>query len=132
MILGVGIDLVLVNRIENLMTKFKEKFEKKVFTIEEISAAKKLGIPKRILFYAKRFSAKEAFTKALGLGIGRGIDFCDIEIINDKLGKPKIKVLNKKEKFLSKHFNCKKFSIHLSLSDEKSLATAIVIIEKIS
>lgn len=137
MILGVGIDLVLVERIENLLTKFKEKFEKKIFTANEISAAKKFKISKKnistkTLFYAKRFAAKEAFSKALGLGIGRGINFCDIEIENDKFGKPKIKILNSKEKFFKKYFNCKKIAIHLSLSDEKNLVTAIVIIEKIS
>lgn len=137
MILGVGIDLVSVKRIENLTIKFKEKFEQKIFTANEILAAKKFKISKKNIaakncFYTKRFAAKEAFAKALGLGIGRGIDFRDIEVENDELGKPKIKILNNKEKFLKKHFNCKKFSIHLSLSDEKNLANAIVIIEKIS
>lgn len=137
MILGVGTDLILVERIENLMTKFKAKFERKIFTANEILAAKKIKISKKNIsaktrFYAKRFAAKEAFAKALGLGIGRGINFCDIEVGNNKFGKPEIKILNGKEKFFKKYFNCKKIAIHLSLSDEKSLAMAIVIIEKIS
>ena len=87
---------------------------------------------KKTAFFAKRFAAKEAFSKAIGLGIGRGIDFKDIEVINDDLGKPKINILNNKEIFLKKHFNCENFNIHLSISDDKNAATAIVIIDKIS
>ena len=133
MILGIGIDLVLVERIEKLISQFKEKFEQKIFTKKEILRAGKLKVPaKKNLFYAKRFAAKESFSKALGTGIGRGINFCDIEVENDSLGKPKIKILNNKNKFLLEHFKCKKIAIHLSLTDEKSLANAIVIIEKIS
>ncbi len=132
MILGIGIDLVSVGRIEHLMLEFKEKFAEKIFTKNEILQAKKLSKNLQIIFYAKRFAAKEAFSKALALGIGRGIDFKDIEVENGRLGNPIIKILNGKEKFLKKHFNCKKFAIHLSLTDENPLASAVVIIEKIS
>lgn len=137
MILGIGIDLVSVGRIEHLMFQFKEKFAEKIFTPNEILKANKIQISpenslKRDLFYAKRFAAKEAFAKALGLGIGRGVDFKDIEIENGELGNPKIKILNDKENFIKNHFGCKNFSIHLSLTDENPLASAIVIIEKIS
>ena len=130
MILGIGIDLVLVERIEHLMFQFKEKFAKRIFTAKEILAAGKTK--QKAGFFAMRFAAKEAFAKATGLGIGRGINFCDIEIDNDKLGKPTIKLLNDKENFLKKHFKCKKFAFHLSLTDEKNMASAFVIIEKIS
>lgn len=137
MILGVGIDLVSIKRIEKLIDKFESSFEKKLFSVNEISIANNIKdqshkISKKTLFYAKRFAAKEAFAKAIGLGIGRGIDFKDIEIVNDKLGKPEINILNNKEQFLKEHFNCKEMAINLSISDEESLATAIVIIEKIS
>lgn len=137
MILGVGTDLISVSRIQNLIFKFKEKFEEKVFTQNEISKAQKKKVSdddflQRAKFYAKRFAAKEAFSKALGLGIGRGVDFKDIEIENDDLGKPTIRILNQKEEFIKSHFNCQKFAIHLSLSDEETMASAFVIIEKIS
>ncbi len=137
MILGVGIDLVSVGRIEHLMSQFGEKFPQKIFTANEIKRAEKIKVSQdsalpRALFYAKRFAAKEAFSKALGLGIGRGVDFLDIEIENDDFGAPKIKILNGKEVFVKKHFACKNFAIHLSISDENPLATAIAIIEKIS
>lgn len=133
MILGIGNDLVSVKRIESLIVKFKEKFAEKLFVASEIAKANQIKNPSsQASFYAKRFAAKEAFAKALGLGIGRGIDFKDIEIKNDNLGKPEIAILNCKKEFLKKHFNCEKIAIHLSLSDEKLLASAFVIIEKIS
>ncbi len=133
MILGIGTDLISVKRIEKLIIQFKEKFLQKIFVESEISKADSIKIfEKRTLFYAKRFAAKEAFSKAIGLGIGRGIDFKDIEIGNDNLGKPQIKILNGKEEFLKKHFNCKNFAIHLSLTDEDPIASAFVTIEKIS
>ncbi|MSP33605.1 MAG: holo-ACP synthase [Rickettsiales bacterium] len=133
MILGIGIDLVSVSRIEDLMRRFGEKFAQKIFTTSEIAKAEKIAfddnfVP-RAIFYAKRFAAKEAFVKACGLGIGRGIDFQDIEIINDHLGKPIIKILNDKEKFLHQLFSVTKLSIHLSLTDEQPLAQAMVLLE---
>ncbi len=137
MILGVGIDLVSAARIEDLILQFGEKFIKKIFTEHEINCAEKIKIGEenflpRALFYAKRFAAKEAFSKAIGLGIGRGINFLDIQIENNSLGAPQLKILNDKEEFLKKHFDCKNFKIHLSLTDENPLASAYVIIEKIS
>lgn len=137
MIIGVGTDLVSVGRIEHMMQQFGDKFSGKIFTDSEVERANQIKITKdnilpRALFYAKRFAAKEAFAKAIGLGIGRGIDFKDIEVQNDDLGKPSIKILNDKESFLQKHFNCEKFAIHLSITDENPLASAIVIIDKIA
>lgn len=137
MILGVGIDLVSVSRIEGLIQEFGDKFLKKIFTGNEILKANQIKVEPdnllpQALFYAKRFSAKEAFSKALGLGLGRGINFSDIEVENDEFGKPMIKILNEKSEFVRKYFGCKNFVVHLSLSDENPIATAIVIIEKIS
>lgn len=133
MILGIGVDLVNVDRITDLLQKFDGKFEKKIFTALEIAKAeensRKNNNDARAIFYAKRFAAKEAFSKACGLGIGRGINFCDIEVNNDNLGKPFIKLLNEKEDFLRQHFAVEKLSIHLSLSDELNMAKAMVVIE---
>jgi len=130
MILGIGTDLILIERIAKLILQFKEKFIEKIFTQNEILQVKNSS--SCAAFYAKRFAAKEACSKAIGLGIGRGIDFKDIEILNDDFGKPQIKILNGKENFLAQHFGCKNFAIHLSLTDEKKLASAFVIIEKLS
>jgi len=128
MILGIGNDVVSIARIEEVKNQFKEKFLQKIFTKNEVDFAKKKSSSD--LFFAKRFAAKEAFSKAVGLGIGRGINFTDIEIVNDKFGKPEIKILNNKKDFLKSHFGCEDFAIHLSLSDEKNFASAMVVIEK--
>lgn len=127
MILGIGIDLVSVERIEELENKFREKFLSKIFTKNEAEFAEKKSV--RAIFLAKRFAAKEAFAKALGLGIGRGINFTDLEVVNDALGKPAIKILNDKSDFVKKHFAVEDFVVHLSLTDEKKFASAMVVIE---
>ena len=131
--LGIGIDSISISRIEKLNSKFGDKFEGKVFTKNEIIKAQNIKISEnnsapRSLFYAKRFAAKEAFSKALGLGIGRGVDFKDIEIDNDKFGKPFIRILNEKENFIKDHFKVTNFIIHLSMTDEADLASAVVTI----
>ncbi|HLD77306.1 MAG TPA: holo-ACP synthase [Rickettsiales bacterium] len=136
MIIGIGVDIISIGRIEQLERDFGDKFVTKIFSDNENIVAKKIKVDerdftKRSIFYAKRFAAKEAFSKACGLGIGRGIDFKDIEIANDKLGQPLIKILNGKKDFLCQHFACKDFVVHLSISDEIPLAQAFVIIEKI-
>ena len=130
MILGIGSDIVEIARIFKAIEKFGDKFLTKIFTSNEIIAAQNKSFKKNA-FYAKRFAAKEAFSKACGTGIGRGINFNDIEVFNDDFGKPKIKILNNKNSVLQKLFGCKNFAIHLSISDEKSLAQAFVIIEKL-
>lgn len=130
MILGIGIDLVSVARIEELRNQFKEKFLQKIFTESEVIASRK-KTPVDI-FFAKRFAAKEAFAKALGLGLARGVNFSDIEISNDEFGRPEMKILNGKEEFVKKLFRCEQFKIHLSITDETPFASAVVLIEKIS
>lgn len=131
MILGVGLDIVNVNRIENSLGKFGEKFQERVFTKFEIEKAQKFKNEKaKIRYFAKRFAAKEAFSKATGLGIGRGFDFVDIEIKNDENGKPFINLTQNVTDFLKKHFQNSDFKIDLSISDEKEIAQAIVILSK--
>ena len=129
MIIGIGIDIVDISRIKNYLARFGEKFEKRVFTTGEILiASKKTNLTIKNNYYAKRFAAKEAFSKAIGLGIGRGINFVDIEIINDANGKPKIKLTTTAKQFLQKHLNQNNFKIDLSMTDSKDIAQAIVII----
>ena len=136
MIIGVGIDIVAINRIKKIFDKFGKRFLLKFYCNSEIDCAnnflKSQNSHKLYSFLAKRFSAKEAFAKASGIGLGRLIDFRDIEISNDQLGKPQIKILNDKTESLKKFYRCKEFAIHLSLSDEKDLACASVILEKIN
>ncbi len=131
MILGVGLDIVNVRRIKDSLEAFQDKFEKRIFTPLEIEKSQKFTtIELKSSYYAKRFAAKEAFAKAIGLGIGRGVNFTDIEVVNNKNGKPDIKLNKIAEDFLKKHFKNLDFKIDLSLSDEKEIAQAIVIISK--
>ena len=81
-------------------------------------------------YFAKRFAAKEAFVKALGEGFRNNINFSDIDVTNDKKGKPIINISTNIKKFLKKKFNLNKFKIFLSLSDEKKYSIAYVIINK--
>ncbi|MES2677581.1 MAG: holo-ACP synthase [Pseudomonadota bacterium] len=134
MIIGIGIDIVEIGRIGESLQCFGDRFEKRVFTSGEILIANSKGnlakgnLAIKTSYYAKRFAAKEAFSKAIGLGIGRGINFTDIEIINDASGKPKIKLTTIAKQFLQKHLNQNNFKIDLSMSDTKDIAQAIVII----
>ena len=137
MIIGIGIDLISNDRIKKIIKKFDQNFKEKIFSKNELNDFEnryknqdKLN-QNAINFFAKRFASKEAFSKALGIGIGRGIDFNDIEISNDKLGKPFIKILNNKEAKIKEILNCQEFNIHLTISDEKSISGAVVIIEKV-
>ncbi len=137
MIIGIGIDLISNDRIKKIIKKFDQNFKEKIFSKNELDDfenryknQEKLN-QNAINFFAKRFASKEAFSKALGTGIGRGIDFNDIEISNDKLGKPFIKILNNKEAKIKEILNCQEFNIHLTISDEKSISGAVVIIEKV-
>jgi len=129
MIIGIGIDIVEIARIGDALERFGDKFAKRVFTAGEILIANSKGnLAIKHSYYAKRFAAKEAFSKATGLGIGRGINFVDIEIINDGNGKPKIKLTTSAKQFLQKYLNQGNFKIDLSMSDSKEIAEAIVII----
>lgn len=131
MILGLGLDIVQIPRIEKLQNKFGNRFLLKFFTESEIETSQKFSNKqKQTAYLAKRFSAKEAFSKATGLGIGRGINFNDIEILNDIMGKPYIKISKSGVEFLEEHFKIpfNKIDIHTSVSDDYPVAQAIVII----
>ena len=125
-ILGIGTDIVNVKRIEKSLRSNGDSFKKRVFSKNEIIYCEKRKNP--FTFYAKRFAAKEALSKALGTGIRKGIDFKNIEISNDRFGKPSIKLMGSTANFLKKKIRNKKYSIYLSLSDDAPWAHATVII----
>jgi len=89
-IFGIGTDIVNIKRMEKLLSKQGDIFKKRVFSKKEILYCEKKVNSSS--YYAKRFAAKEAFSKALGTGIRKGINLKDIEIFNDKGGKPNIKL----------------------------------------
>ena len=123
-IFGIGTDIVSVERIKKSLKK--KSFINRIFNEKEILKCKKIN--NSINCYAKRFAAKEAFSKALGTGISNGINFNEIVILNKKSGKPYISIIGHTKKILYKKFKRKKSKISLSLSDEKKYAVAFVTI----
>ena len=121
-IFGIGTDIVSVDRIKKSLKS--KNFIKRVFNEKEIFKCKQLS--NSINCFAKRFAAKEAFSKALGTGISNGINFNEIIILNKKSGKPYINFTGQTKKILLKKFKGKKAKISLSLSDEKKYAVAFV------
>ena len=122
--LGVGVDIIENSRIKKSIKN--KKFLSRVFSKIEIINSKKNN--NKSGYFSKRFAAKEALSKALGTGIRKGINFKDIEILNDSYGKPSIKLKGSTRKFLKRKINSNKYSIHLSLSDDLPWAQATVVI----
>ena len=126
-IVGNGVDIVDNLRIKKSL-KIKG-FVERIFTKIEIKQSNKSKNKQN--FFAKRFAAKEALVKALGTGFRNDINFKDIEVKNNKHGKPQINLSKKIKKFVKKKFNINKFKIFLSLSDERNYSIAFVIINKL-
>ncbi len=124
-IFGIGIDIVNINRFKASLKK-NRKIQLRIFSKYELILSKKKF--NKDLFLAKRFAAKEAFSKALGTGISKGINFNEIVVTNNTKGKPEILVSGKSNKIVQKILKKKKFKVFISLSDDKPSAVAIVII----
>ena len=122
-IYGIGVDIISINRIKKLHKN--DNFLKRIYSKEENFKCNKLI--NSINCYAKRFAAKEAFSKALGTGISKGISFNEIIVLNEKNGTPFITLKGKTKKIFEKKLK-KKAKIFLSLSDEKKYAIAFVTI----
>ncbi len=123
-IFGIGTDIVSVERIKNSLKN--KKFIGRIFNEKEILKCKKNN--NSINCYAKRFAAKEAFSKAFGTGISKQVNFNEIIVLNEKNGKPFIKLLHKTKINVEKKLKTKKFKISLSLTDEEDYAVAFVTI----
>ena len=125
-IYGIGTDIINIKRMKNILKRNGKRFKNKYFSVKEINYCEKKKNPSA--FYAKRFAAKEAFTKALGTGIGKGINIKNIEISNNANGKPFIKLKGKVDEYLKRSIRKKKYNIYLSLSDDEPWAQATVVI----
>ena len=125
-IFGIGIDIVNIKRMKKILKNNGSRFKNKIFSENEINYCEKKRDPGP--FYAKRFAAKEAFTKALGTGIRKDINLKNIIIFNDVYGKPKIKLKGSTYNYFKKKIKSKKYNIYLSLSDDEPWAQATVII----
>ena len=131
MILGVGIDLVDIFRIDRILEKYPRQFAKRVLGKRELGTYEKILISdlrpkeKANRFLAKRLAAKEAVSKAFGTGLRSQISLKTIEVLNDSLGKPYVVVSPLKDKITLPYFK----KIHISLTDENNFAQAIAILE---
>ena len=126
MIYGIGMDLVKVKRIEEALKRWGERFQDKVFTSGEVHYClqKKNPSPN----FAARFAAKEAFVKALGIGIRRGVHWRDVEVQRDPLGKPVLKLYGRAVEICQQE---KIGGLFLSLTHDGDYSGAIVVLEKI-
>ena len=121
MIVGIGNDIIEIERIEKAISK--EGFKNKIYTQRELKNIEKRG--NRTETYAGIFSAKEAISKAIGTGV-RGFSLTDLEILNDDLGKPYVVVSEKLDKILKT--KKEDYQIEISISHSKKYATAMAII----
>ena len=125
-ILGIGVDIIDNHRIKSLIKK--KSFVNRVYSKNEIFMSKK--IVNKTNFFSKRFAAKESFVKALGIGFRNNLNFKDIEINNDKLGKPYYLIKPKIKRLIKKINKVNNFELFLSISDEKDYSVAFTIIQK--
>ena len=123
-ILGIGVDIIQNKRIKS---SIKNKlFVSRTFGNKEIYFSK--NISDKTNYFAKRFAAKEAFVKSLGTGFRNNLNFRDIEIFNDKIGKPYYFKSKKINNIIKSKFKIKKYNLFLSISDEKEYSIAFATI----
>ena len=126
MIYGNGIDIIDIERVRRVIRKYGNRFKKRCFSENEIERSdKRLN---SVESYAKRYAAKEACAKALGTGLARGVFWKDIEVVNNKYGKPFIKLHGKAKDIFRNMDKVSETKIEVSLSDEKKYAIANVTI----
>lgn len=124
MIFGIGTDIVEVARIETSIAQFGDDFAKRILAESEYTSYLESHIKPR--FLAKRFAAKEAFSKALGTGLRAPATFQNIAVSHDGLGKPILILAAELQAFMqTKNIT----QTHISISDEKNLAAAFVVLE---
>ena len=126
-ILGIGVDIIENKRIKSSIRN--HKFKDRIYSPKELKQS--ILSKDKVKYFSKRFAAKEAFAKALGTGFRNNLNFKDIEIINDKLGKPYYSKSKKITKIIKKEFKVKSFNCFLSISDENNYSTAFTIIQSI-
>ena len=124
MVVGLGVDIVQNDRIKGIIDKWGEKFLFKIFTKNELDFINKHE--QKIQRYASNYAVKEAFVKALGTGFRNGINFHNIEVKRDTLGKPFIELMGSTKVFADERGINK---IHTTISHEKDYSVAVVIFE---
>ena len=124
-ILGIGVDIIQNKRIKS---SIKNKlFVSRTFGNKQIYFSK--NISDKTNYFAKRFAAKEALAKSIGTGFRNNLNFKDIQILNDKIGKPYYQKSKKIDKIINKRFKVKTYDLFLSISDEKDYSIAFTILQ---
>ena len=124
-ILGIGVDIIQNKRIKS---SIKNKlFVSRTFGNKEIYFSKITS--DKTNYFAKRFAAKEALAKSIGTGFRNNLNFKDIQILNDKIGKPYYQKSKKIDKIINKKFKVKNYDLFLSISDEKDYSIAFTILQ---
>ncbi|MHA1540559.1 MAG: holo-ACP synthase [Alphaproteobacteria bacterium] len=123
---GIGVDLVDISRISKILEKEKTAFINRICSENEKLELNELSGEKLVNKVSKMFAVKEAVSKAFGTGIRLGINFADIELQKDELGKPFVKLYGTTKNFFEKNIEGK---IEVSLADEKNLTIAFVVIQ---
>ena len=124
-IIGNGVDIVQNKRIKKSLKI--SGFKSRIFTKYEILHSKKNK--NKTNYFAKRFAAKEALAKSIGTGFRNNLNFKDIQILNDKIGKPYYQKTKKIDKIINKKFKVKAYDLFLSISDEKDYSIAFTILQ---
>jgi len=124
-ILGIGVDIIQNKRIKSSIKN--KSFVSRIFGNKEIYFSKKTS--DKTNYFAKRFAAKEALAKSIGTGFRNNLNFKDIQILNDKIGKPYYQKSKKIDKIISKKFKVKTYDLFLSISDEKDYSIAFTILQ---
>ena len=124
MIYGVGTDLIEIKRVERVLARFGERFARRILCEPELKRFRAHKQP--VAYLAKRFAAKEAFTKALGTGIHAPANWHGVWVVNLKSGKPQLEFSDELQKLLQQRQIRRS---HLSLTDEREIAAATVILE---
>ncbi len=126
-IIRIKIDIINSFRVEKSLKN--KKFVTRIFSSKKISLSKKYT--NKISYFTKRFAAKKAFVKSITTGFRNKINFKNISVVNDNLGKP-IYIINKKIKnIIFKKFNTNNYEFLLSISDEKKYSIPISIFQKL-
>lgn len=122
MIIGIGTDIVQIPRIERILNLYGRQFINRILSQEEEQRLATINQQQYSYFLARRFAAKEAVSKAVGTGIGKYLQFKNISIINDDLGKPLVQIVTHKNLL-----KLEQIKIHLSLSDDYPISVAFAI-----
>jgi len=124
MILGIGTDLCEIRRIEQALERFGERFARRILVESELAVFQRRRL--KAAYLAKRFAAKEAFSKALGTGIHFPVNWHNVWVVNDRSGKPMLEFSKPLAELLERRGIEK---VHVSLTDEIGMACAFVIAE---